>query len=120
LKFVFAKAIAKVFIFIGKVGIVTGNCFTLYFIMKARGDLDEVKNMWGPIIVTGFFTYICASLFLGLFEEAVQSLLVALCVDLDMNNGTPKFGPKTFHDSQDKFDDDRQKVDDEGGANEMN
>ena len=34
LEFAFANLIAKVFIFIGKVGIVCGNCFTLVFIMN--------------------------------------------------------------------------------------
>ena len=98
LKFAFANMIAKVFIFIGKVGIVVANCFTLYFLMKARGDLEEVGSPWGPMVVVAVITFLAASLFLSLFEEAVMSLLTCLCVDLDANNGEPVYGPATFHD----------------------
>lgn len=98
LKFAFANMIAKVFIFLGKVGIVVANCFTLYFFMKFRGDLEEVSSIWGPIAVVGIVTYICGSLFLSLFEEAVMALCTCVCVDMDMNHGEPKFGPATFHD----------------------
>lgn len=89
LKFVFAKTIAKVFIFVGKLGITVGNCFSLYFIMKARKDTEEVSDLKGPIILVGVVTFIAASLLLSLFDVAVQALLVALCVDLDANNGEP-------------------------------
>lgn len=98
LKFVFANMIAKVFIFIGKIGIVVGNCFTMYFLMKFRGDLEEVSSIWGPIILVGFVTYVCAGLFLSLFEEAVMALCTCVCFDMDMNGGEATFGPATFHD----------------------
>lgn len=72
LKFAFANMIAKVFIFVAKVGIVTGNCFTLWFIMNTiTKDVDEISSPWGPIILVGFVTYLAASLFLSLFDEAV-------------------------------------------------
>lgn len=103
LKFVFANLIAKVFIFIGKVGIVVANCFTLVFVVKnlkgkAVNDTEEVNSIWGPVVVVAIVTYIAASLFLSLFEEAVMALLTCLCVDMDMNGGEAKFGPATFHD----------------------
>jgi choline transporter-like protein 2/4/5 len=107
-EFIFVKIIAKVFIFIGKVGITVGNCFSCYAIMKyITEDLDELSSVWTPIIMVGAVTYIAACLFLALYEEAVQSLLVCVCVDMDMNgdgikSGEPKFGPKTFHDNYKK------------------
>lgn len=45
LKFAFAKFIAKVFIFVGKIGIVVATCFTLYSLMKARKDLEDVNSI---------------------------------------------------------------------------
>ena len=99
LKFAFANMIAKVFIFIGKVGIVVANLFTLYLLMKQRGDLDVDKvNPIGPMVAVGIVTFLAASLFLSLFEEAVQSLLTCLCIDMDVN-GEPVYGPATFHDN---------------------
>lgn len=99
LKFAFANNIAKVFIFIGKIGIVVANCFTCYFLMKFRNDLGEVNCKWVPIGVVGVVTYMAASLFLSLFEEAIMSLLTCLCFDLDANGGEPIYGPATFHDN---------------------
>jgi hypothetical protein len=34
-------------------------------------DLDELSSVWTPIIMVGVVTYIAASLFLALYEEAV-------------------------------------------------
>lgn len=99
LKFAFANMIAKVFIFVGKIGIVAANCFTLYFLMGYREDLAEVSSIWGPIIVVAIVTFLAASLFLSLFEEAIMSLLTCLCFDLDANGGEPLYGPATFHDN---------------------
>jgi choline transporter-like protein 2/4/5 len=99
MKFAFANTIAKMFIFIGKIGIVVANCFSLYFIMKFRKDLDEVNTMWAPIIIVAIVTYYAASLFLSLFEEAVMSLLTCLSFDMETHGGEPVFGPATFHDN---------------------
>lgn len=91
--------LAKAFIFIGKVGIVVGNMVTLYFLMKSRGDLEEVTNIEGPFILVGLVSFMAGSMFLSLFDEAVQALLVCLCVDIDSSeDGEPIFGPATFHD----------------------
>lgn len=97
-KFIFANVIAKVFIFIGKIGIVVTNVITLYYLMDFRGDLDEVNNKYAPMIAIAIVTYLAASLFLSLFEEAVMALCTCVCLDTDMNGGTPIFGPATFHD----------------------
>ena len=99
LKFAFANLIAKVFIFLGKVGIVVANCFTTYSLMVARNDVNEVSSKWVPIGVVGIVTYLAASLFLSLFEEAIMALLTCLCFDMDANGGEPIYGPATFHDN---------------------
>lgn len=98
-KFAFANMIAKVFIFLGKVGIVVANLGCFYLFMKQRGDLEEVPMPIWPVLVVGFMTYLAASLFLSLFDEAVMALLTSLCVDMDANGGEPVFGPATFHDN---------------------
>jgi choline transporter-like protein 2/4/5 len=119
MKFVFANLIAKVFIFLGKVGIVTANVFSLLFIMKnITKDTGEVSSIAGPVIAVAFVTYLTASLFLGLFETGVMAMLTCLCFDLDMNKGVPQFGPPTFHDKMDKVEE-KGKVDDDN-KNDMN
>jgi len=120
MKFVFANMIAKVFIFLGKVGIVTANVFSLLFIMKnVTKDTEEVGSIAGPVIAVAFVTYLTASLFLGLFETGVMAMLTCLCFDLDMNKGTPMYGPPTFHDKMDNVGEKGKKTDDDR-KNDMN
>lgn len=100
LAFTFANWIAKIFILLGKVALVLLNCFTLVFIMKqCTGVADELHSILAPVAVGGLITFIIASLFLGIFENAVLALMTCLAVDMDLHDGEPKYGPATFHDS---------------------
>jgi hypothetical protein len=104
LRFSFANLIAKVFMFIGKLGITVGNVFTLLFIMGSiTGDTKEVSSTFGPCLVVALWTYFTASVFLGLFDTAVMAMMTSLAIDMDCNNGKPRFGPPTFHDSVKKI-----------------
>lgn len=105
MKFSFANMIAAIFIFLGKIGITVGNCFSLLFIMKTiTKDMDEISSVYGPVAVVAVFTYFTATVFLGLFDTAVLTLMTCLAIDMDLNNGTPKYGPETFHDNMKKVD----------------
>lgn len=117
LKFSFANMIAKVFILLGKVAIVAGNMFSLYEIMKYRNDLEEVSSLLAPMVLIGVVTFMTASIFLGLFDTAVMALMTCLAIDMDMNDGSPKYGPPTFHDGVKKIDENTgEKVAEEGGC----
>lgn len=99
LKFSWANFLASMFILIGKIAIVVINCFSLYMIMKnVTGDTEEVSSIISPVLVVGIVSYISASIFLGLFDEAVLAMMNCLAIDTDLN-GQPKFGPPTFHDA---------------------
>ena len=98
LKFAFARLIANIFIFNGKIAIVVANCLVLYGLIKARSDLDDVTNIQGPMLIVSLITFMVASLFLSLFEEAVTAMLTCLCIDVDAHGGEPIYGPVTFHD----------------------
>lgn len=100
LKFSFANLIANVFIFIGKVGLTTGNIFSLLFIMNTiTKDSSEVSSIFGPCLVVGLFTYFTTTVFLGLFDTAVMSMMTSMAIDMDMHGSDLKYGPPTFHDS---------------------
>lgn len=71
IKFGFAKFIATIFIFNGKISIVVVNCYNLYLLMMARKDMEDVNSIQGPMIVVAIVTYMIASLFLSLFDETV-------------------------------------------------
>ena len=100
----FSALIAKVFIFLGKVAIIVGNCFSLKAIMTfVTKDTEEVSSFMGPMLVVGIATYIMASIFLGMFDESVNSMLT--CVGIDSNaNGEPIYGPETFNNKLDRDD----------------
>jgi choline transporter-like protein 2/4/5 len=100
LKFSFANLLAKVFIFLGKAAVTVGNVFSCYFIMKnITKDTEEVSSLVGPLLVVCIVTYMTASIFLGLFDTAVLALMTCLAIDMDLHDGTPEYGPPTFHDS---------------------
>jgi len=120
LKFSWANFLAGVFIALGKISIIVINCGSLYLIMKyITKDIEEGVDLKAPMIVVAFATFMTASLFLGLFDEAVIALLHCLCVDTDLN-GSPMYGPPTFHDSLGKFGEDEDTDDfKKDGPNEM-
>ena len=90
---------AKIFILLGKVAITAINMVSLYNIMSYRGDLEEVSSLLAPMVLVGVITYMTASIFLGLFDKSVLSLMTCMAIDMDMSGGAPRFGPPTFHDS---------------------
>lgn len=53
----------------------------------------------GPMVVVGLFSYICGSIFMGIFELAVTTSLTCLAIDIDLHGGQDniKWGPPTFH-----------------------
>jgi hypothetical protein len=90
LKFGFANFIAKIFTLLGKIGIVVGNLFSLYFLMdKVFEDTKEISSLLGPMVLVGIITFFTASIFLELFDTAVMSLMTSLAVDLDAHDGSP-------------------------------
>lgn len=106
LSFYWANFLAKVFIFLGKLGVTALNVYSCYMIMKfITEDLEEISSVVGPLFVVGCFTYITVTIFLGMFDEAVMAMLTCLSIDMDLHDGNPKYGPPTFHDATDKMKD---------------
>jgi hypothetical protein len=121
LEFTFANMIAKVFILLGKIAVTVVNCFMLVFIMKEiTGIADQLHSIFGPIAVTALITWMCASLFLGIFENAVLALMMCLAADSDLHDGTPEYGPPTFHDGIAKVKGVGHEVHDEGEDSDDN
>lgn len=86
-KFGWSQSIAMMFIFVGKMGIVMFNLFSLYIIMTKVTKDVEVTDYTGPMLVVGITSYISATVFLGMFDEAVLALMMSYAVDLDIGDG---------------------------------
>jgi hypothetical protein len=118
LEFAWARVLAELFILTGKLSLVALNCGLLYITMNYVFDdfsgSDAVSSIYTPMIVVALITYIAASVFLGLFSNTVLALMTCLSIDVDLN-GTPKFGPPTFHDSLDKFSSEKKNAIADGG-----
>ena len=98
LKFAWANLLANIFVFLGKLGLVVFNCFSLYMIMKyVTHDLEEISSLAAPMGIVAVITYLAATVILGLFDEVVLALMTCLAIDSDLNK-EPKHGPPTFHD----------------------
>lgn len=125
--------IAKIFILLGKIGITGGNMVSCYYIMKlvfkdfeddqANGDM-AVSSAAFPLILVGCISFLTASIFLGVLDTAVISLLTCLGIDIDHNGEEScAAGPPTFHDKRTKMHEDYKTADDfaameEGGEEE--
>ena len=118
LEFAWAKVLAELFILTGKISLVAVNCALLYvtmnFVFDDFSGSDAVSSIYSPMIVVAIITYVAASVFLGLFSNTVLALMTCLAIDVDLN-GTPKFGPPTFHDSLDKFSSEKKNAIADGG-----
>ncbi len=95
-KFAFANSLATAFIFIGKVGVTVGNCFSFMFIIKLTNGPDEQPDLIAPIAVLALLTYLTAVVFLNIFDTGVMGLMTAMAFDLDLH-GELRYGPPTFH-----------------------
>ena len=47
-------------------------------------------------------TYTIVSIFLGIFDEIVLSLMTCLAIDIDLN-GDPEYGPPDFHEFSSQY-----------------
>lgn len=93
-----ATFLAKVFILIGKLAIITGNIFLFKLaLLKLTKEDEAVSSPVGPMVVVGCISYLFVSLFIGLFDETVNAMLTSVAVDTNCN-GQPIFGPETFND----------------------
>jgi len=101
-KFVFATQIASLFVFMGIIAITCVNIGVGYvlcqYIIK---DAAQVTSIVPSLITFGIISFVVAVVFLGTFDEAVLSTLMCFAVDLDLHDGNPQFGPKSYHDKLD-------------------
>lgn len=93
-EFAFANLIAKVFILLGKIGVTCGNMVSCYYIMKfvfkdfqgnpEKGD-QPISSPFAPVLFVGIVSFMTASIFLGILDTAVLSLLTCRAMDEDKN-----------------------------------
>jgi hypothetical protein len=71
------------------------------------GGAQELSANWLPILVVLIFSYGVSTLFMGIFDTTVDSVLVCYCTDVDENkarNGGKKEFEKSLHMEPSAFD----------------
>jgi len=94
--FSFANFVTEFLIFLGKIVITFVNVGTLFLVMRMGAEDQKVTQFLAPCIVVAGLTFFTATVFLGLFDTAVMTLLLSHAVDKDMNYSKSKFGPASF------------------------
>jgi hypothetical protein len=68
---------------------------------------QPISSPLAPVVFVGAASFMTASIFLGLLDTAVLSLLTCRAMDEDRNGkGECKFGPPTFHEKAAKMHED--------------
>lgn len=102
MKFYFVSVLAFGFTVLGILTIVGLNTGTFYLIVRyGTKNYDQMGTLWAPISIVVIASLITATLFLGIFDEAISGTIMCLAVDLELNNGESKFGPPSFHEKLD-------------------
>lgn len=102
-QFYTANYLAGGFIFFGTFMITLLNLGVFFGLYTAgpfgKGNNNKAARMLAPIlyIIVLFISLIISKIFLGLFDEAVLSTLHCMAMDMELNEGRPKFGPPNFH-----------------------
>lgn len=95
IKFYFANDIAGFFVGLGVVFITLINSLVFYGLTKV--DNPTKASPVFPIAAVVVLSYILCKICLGLFDDAVRAILMCYAIDVDLNNGTPFYGPPDFH-----------------------
>lgn len=104
-KFYFAQEIGGFFIFIGVVFITLIN--TLVFWGLCHVGKTSGADPLIPLISVGILSFLVSCITLGLFDDAIRATLMCLAIDMDLNNGSPQYGPPTFHEKLDSIKDEK-------------
>jgi len=94
-KFMFAQDIGGFIIFMGVVFITLIN--TLLFWGFTKIGKTSGADPLIPLIAVFVLSYLASMITIGLFNDAIRAILMCVAIDMDLNYGTPKYGPPTFH-----------------------
>ena len=117
LQFYYANTLARLFVFMATLFIITLNSGLMYLFLRYHHIMDD--PFWQvPVGINVIVTFFLCIVFLGLFDDATMATLMCLAIDKDLHDGTPKYGPPTFHKKLDAiFGDDKIIYPSDAGVN---
>ena len=111
-KFCLSQTIGAFLVFVGILLIsLVSTCIFYLMIMGTKGNLnlpDFISKIDKTIVISdaqglaAFFfvsSYAISKFILGLVDDAILCTLQCVAIDMDLNNGVPKFGSASFQES---------------------
>ena len=89
----------------GVVFITAFNTLVFYGLCKV-GETSGA-NPIVPIITVAILSFLLCCITLGLFDDAIRATLMCFAIDMDLNNGSPQYGPPTFHEKLEEIMDEK-------------
>ncbi|CAM6083691.1 unnamed protein product [Calypogeia fissa] len=89
-------------LFMGKLSVGALSVFFAFLMLEQhrfKSGKDKVSSPLFPILFTWIFAYSIASMFFGVVEMAIDTILLSFCIDCEENNGTPLYAPPLLLDT---------------------
>ncbi|KAL3684879.1 hypothetical protein R1sor_002901 [Riccia sorocarpa] len=89
-------------LFLGKICVSITSAFFASLMLdqhRYKSGKDKVSSPLFPIVFTFFFAYAIASMFFGVVEMAIDTILLSYCIDCDENNGNARYAPPLLMDT---------------------
>jgi len=97
-KFYVAQEHGRFFVNIGILSVTAANT-GIFWLLANTVTYPEGITYIGPLAFVAVASFAIGSLILGLFDDAIMATLHCLALDMDVNQGDPKWGPPDFHKS---------------------
>jgi len=114
-KFYFAQDVGRFFVNMGTLSVAAATT-GIFYVLAQTVTYPEGISYIGPLAFVAVGSLTIGALILGLFDEAIMATLHCLALDMDVNGGELKWGPKTFHEKMKEIleEDGAEKVADDG------
>ena len=83
-KFAFVDGIADIFMFLAKLFISCATCATSWPILNAMDESSEVDEIWWPLMLIFFITYLISHSFIAIFEVSSNTILQCYLLDKEI------------------------------------
>jgi len=80
---------------------------TLIFWGLTKIGSTSSANPLVPLIAIAVLSFLLSCITLGLFDDAIRATLMCFAIDMDLNGGSPKYGPPTFHEKLEEIMDEK-------------
>lgn len=86
--FFVSEGIGSIFIFLGKIFISVANTAGCYLLLTNWKEMNEnINSPIGPLVTVFVISYIVASIFMGLFSIAQNSIVQCFLTDVEISKG---------------------------------